>query len=108
MDKSLFVRQEAVICDGQLVSLCKTVIEVRYALGEVDSNRSLLHNCHRFLYDGLYGGDTWTSVSTRMGDHQVRPFAVNLGPFVGVDLNIRRRSSNRAVCEQTGVNYKCD
>jgi len=30
-----------------------------------------------------------TLVSAWMGDHRGRPGAVNLGPFVGVDLNLR-------------------
>jgi len=29
------------------------------------------------------------SVSTWMGDHQGRPDVVNLGPFIGVDFNLR-------------------
>jgi len=32
--------------------------------------------------------ETSTSVSTWMGDHQLRPSAVNQCPFVGVDLNM--------------------
>jgi len=37
-------------------------------------------------------------LSTWMGDHQGRPGVVNLGPFVGVDLNIDRPSIYPSSC----------
>ena len=56
----------------------------------VQPRQKPVHDYNKALIDFLSQPNTITSTaaSTWMGDHQGRPYAVYLCPFVGVDLNL--------------------